>query len=91
MASCPRRELTFELAKVDRFAVADKGPGTSPDIADRLFQPFVTTKEHDMGVRLSICRTIIESHGGHIVPEANSGGGTIFQFTAPFAELSEET
>ncbi|WP_271575579.1 hypothetical protein [Bradyrhizobium sp. CCBAU 11361] len=44
-----------------------------------------------MGVRLSICRTIIESHGGHIVPEANSGGGTIFQFTAPFAELSEET
>ncbi|WP_245508672.1 ATP-binding protein [Bradyrhizobium zhanjiangense] len=61
IASCPRRELTVQVAKADRFTVAYKGPGISPDIADRLFQPFVTTKEHGMGVGLSICRTIIES------------------------------
>ncbi|WP_342723618.1 PAS domain S-box protein [Bradyrhizobium sp. B097] len=93
MASCPRRELTVGVTKADglaRFTVADTGPGISPDIADRLFQPFVTTKEHGMGVGLSICRTIIESHGGHIVAEAKPGGGTIFQFTVPFAEIGEE-
>ncbi|SDJ12660.1 two-component system, LuxR family, sensor kinase FixL [Bradyrhizobium sp. Rc2d] len=91
IASCPRRELTVEVAKVDRFTVADKGPGISPGIADRLFQPFVTTKKHGLGVGLSICRTIVESHGGHIVAETNPGGGTIFQFTPPFVEVSEET
>ncbi|MGF6312915.1 two-component system sensor kinase FixL [Bradyrhizobium sp. i1.8.4] len=93
MACCPRRELTVGVAKVDglaRFTVADTGPGISPDIADRLFEPFVTTKEHGMGVGLSICRTIIGSHGGHIVAEANPGGGTVFQFTLPFAEVNEE-
>nr|WP_245323837.1 ATP-binding protein [Bradyrhizobium shewense] len=56
-----------------------------------MFQPFVTIKRHGMCVGLSICRTIIESHGGHIVAQANPGGSTILQFTAPFAELSEET
>lgn len=92
MASCPRRELTVGVSKVDglaRFTVADTGSGISPDVADRLFQPFVTTKEHGMGVGLSICRTIVESHGGHIVAEANPGGGTIFQFTLPFADVGE--
>ncbi|WP_245453816.1 ATP-binding protein [Bradyrhizobium sp. AC87j1] len=87
MASCPRREA----ANVDRFTVAHKGPGTSADIADRLFQPFVTIKRHGMCVGLSICRTIVESHGGYIVAESTPGGSPILQFTAPFAELSEET
>ncbi|MGY4568302.1 MULTISPECIES: PAS domain S-box protein [Bradyrhizobium] len=93
MAPCPRRELTVGVSKVDglaRFTVADTGPGISADVADRLFQPFVTTKEHGMGIGLSICRTIVESHGGHIVAQANPGGGTIFQFTLPFADLGEE-
>lgn len=85
MASCPRGEVA-----VDRFTVAHKDPGISADVADRLFQPFVTTKRHGMGVGLSICRTIIESHGGHIVAQENPGGA-ILQFTAPFVELSEET
>ncbi|MFB9262368.1 PAS domain S-box protein [Bradyrhizobium erythrophlei] len=93
MASSPRRELTVGVARTDgvaTFTVADTGPGISPEITDRLFQPFVTTKEHGMGVGLSICRTIIESHGGQIVARANPGGGTIFQFTLPFAEVGEE-
>ncbi|MDA9483464.1 hypothetical protein XI07_15890 [Bradyrhizobium sp. CCBAU 11445] len=86
VASCPRAEVA-----VDRFTVANKDPGISADITDRLFQPFVTTKRHGTGVGLSICRTIIESHGGHIVAQANPGGSAILQFTAPFVELSEET
>ncbi|QOG22920.1 hypothetical protein FOM02_42300 [Bradyrhizobium sp. SEMIA] len=85
MASCPRAEVA-----VERFTVAHKDPGISADITDRLFQPFVTTERHGMGVELSICRTIIESHGGHIVAQANPGGSAI-PHTAPFVELSEET
>jgi len=93
MATSTRRELTVGVTKADDgaiFTIADTGPGISPGIADRLFQPFVTTKEHGMGVGLSICRTIIESHGGHIGAMSNAGGGTVFQFTLPFAEAGEE-
>ena len=61
--------------------VADTGSGISPDVASRLFQPFVTTKRQGMGVGLSISRTIIQSHGGQITVEPNPGGGTIFRFT----------
>jgi two-component system sensor kinase FixL len=46
-----------------------------------LFQPFVTTKSQGMGIGLSLCRTIIESHGGQIKVDANPTGGTIFHFT----------
>jgi two-component system sensor kinase FixL len=64
-----------------RVSVADTGSGISPDIAEQLFQPFITTKRHGMGVGLSISRTIVEAHGGRIWVEPNPAGGTIFNFT----------
>ena len=64
-------------------AVADTGPGIAPDIAVQLFKPFVTTKAEGMGIGLSICRSIIEAHGGRIWAEPNPGGGTIFRFVVP--------
>jgi two-component system, LuxR family, sensor kinase FixL len=63
--------------------VADTGSGISEDVAAQLFQPFVTTKAHGMGVGLSISRTIIDSHGGRIWAESNPSGGTIFRLTLP--------
>src|SRR3954469_14966775 len=62
-------------------SVADTGPGLPADVAGRLFEPFVTTKPDGMGVGLSICRTIIEAHGGHIRAESSPEGGTVFRFT----------
>ena len=67
------------------FSVADTGTGIKPEIAQHLFQPFVTSKVNGMGVGLSICHTIIEAHGGRITASPNEGGGTIFEFTIPLA------
>jgi two-component system sensor kinase FixL len=64
-----------------RISVADTGSGISPEIADQLFTPFLTTKRQGMGVGLSISRTIVEAHGGRIWAEPNAGGGTVFHFT----------
>jgi two-component system, LuxR family, sensor kinase FixL len=61
--------------------VADTGPGIAPEIADHLFQPFMTTKATGMGIGLSISRTIVESHGGRIWAQAQPGGGTALHFT----------
>ena len=66
---------------VVEIAVADTGSGISEEIAEQLFQPFVTTKREGMGVGLSISRTIIDSHGGRIWVETDRGRGTVFRFT----------
>ncbi len=63
--------------------VSDSGPGLSPEVMTRLFQPFTTTKSGGMGVGLSICRTIVQAHGGLIWTQPNLGGGTTFFFTIP--------
>jgi two-component system sensor kinase FixL len=69
-------------------SVADTGSGIAQDLMAQLFQPFVTNKRHGMGVGLSICRTIVEAHGGQITVEPNPDGGTTFRFTVRAA--SEE-
>jgi len=80
-----RRELTIAAARAEDGKVAvtvvDTGPGLAPEVADQLFQPFVTTKSQGMGVGLSISRTIVEAHGGSMSAAANPAGGTIFRFT----------
>jgi two-component system sensor kinase FixL len=90
MDGCARKDLVIALSPWDdhmvAVSVADTGPGVSPDIEARLFQPFVTTKADGMGVGLSICRTIIEAHGGRIWAEPNPQGGATFLFTLPIAE-----
>jgi two-component system sensor kinase FixL len=72
-------------------SVSDTGMGIAPEIAKQLFQPFVTTKRKGMGLGLSICRTIIEAHGGKIWVEPNPGGGTIFRFTLRSAKEDEDS
>jgi two-component system sensor kinase FixL len=69
--------------------VSDTGPGVSEEVRERLFQPFTTTKKEGMGVGLSICRTIVEAHGGSIWAESNADGGATFGFTLPRAETVE--
>jgi len=85
MTESGRRELVVTTAVRDQetveISVADTGPGLAPEITDRLFQPFISTKRNGMGLGLSICRKIIEAHGGRLWAEPNPIGGTIFRFS----------
>ena len=67
------------------FAVIDQGEGIAPEIASQLFTPFFTTKVEGMGLGLSLCRTVIEQHGGFLGFEPATPKGTIFSFTLPVA------
>jgi PAS domain S-box-containing protein len=64
-------------------AVRDSGPGIDPTHLERVFEAFYTTKSRGVGMGLSICRSIIDAHGGRLWAEANEPRGTIFQFTLP--------
>jgi two-component system sensor kinase FixL len=87
MKETDRRELSISSyragAKIVEITVADTGSGIPDSVAQQLFEPFVTTKEKGMGVGLSICRTIIEAHGGRIWMVPNPTGGTIFKIQLP--------
>ncbi len=87
MQASARRDITIETTLDEdgfiRIGVIDTGPGIAPEIMERLFQPFVTTKPQGMGVGLSLCRAIVEAHGGRLWAEPNPGGGAIFRFTVP--------
>ena len=89
------RRLTLRVSRAPAaperwlmFSVIDSGPGIPPDVAQRLFTPFFTTKPEGMGLGLSLCRTVVEQHGGAmdfetLAPSADRPGGTEFRFTLP--------
>src|SRR5215471_1347355 len=81
------RELLISAAKTDSegvlIAVRDSGPGLAPESVDRLFESFYTTKPNGLGIGLSVCRSIIEAHGGRLWATANAPHGAVFQFTLP--------
>ena len=89
MTASPRRVLTIGTKlmrdNMVEVSVSDTGSGLPPEIRAKLFEPFVTTKAGGLGVGLSICRIIVEAHGGQLQAEDNPGGGTIFRFTLPLS------
>ena len=80
-----RPAASNEYSKWVEFAVIDQGEGISSKVAEQLFTPFFTTKVEGMGLGLSLCRTVIEQHGGFLGFEAALPRGTIFSFTLPVA------
>jgi len=85
MIGQPRRDLAVSSLSAEggmvQVNVSDTGAGLAPHVAARLFEPFLTTKDNGLGVGLSICRTIVEAHGGRIWAEVNPVGGATFCFT----------
>src|SRR6478735_3782104 len=81
------RELHISTVSIEpegvRVEVRDTGPGLSPESLSRLFEPFYTTKPDGMGLGLSICRSIIEAHGGRLWATGCEPQGALFQFTVP--------
>jgi two-component system sensor kinase FixL len=89
MIGSQRRRLRISSRRADamvQISVEDTGSGIDQAVAERLFQPFITSKQSGMGVGLSICRTIVEAHSGKIWFEPVPTGGTAFHFTLPAAE-----
>ena len=81
------RELLISTGKVEpsgaRVAVQDLGPGLEALMLERVFESFYTTKPTGLGLGLSICRSIIEAHGGRLWASKNPLRGATFQFTLP--------
>lgn len=73
-----------------RVSVADTGQGAPPEVADRIFDPFFTTKKSGLGMGLTICRSIVEHHGGAITMAPGNEGGARFSFTLPVYQPDEE-
>jgi two-component system, LuxR family, sensor kinase FixL len=94
MEHSARQELTIGTRAIPKHGmaeviVADTGPGIAPEVADRLFQPFVTTKATGMGLGLSICREIVEAHHGRLAAAPCPAGGTVFRMTLPLTIREE--
>jgi len=95
MTDCPQRRLTIATGAAPdgmiEVSVADTGPGLAPEIRARLFQPFMTTKPGGLGIGLSICRVIVEAHGGKLEADSEPGRGATFRFTIPASPLRSAT
>ena len=81
--------VRVEVETADRgvsVTVRDSGPGIAARIRPRLFEPFVSSKENGLGLGLSICKRLIEAHGGTISGEDDDQGGAAFTFTLPLGE-----
>jgi signal transduction histidine kinase len=89
------RVLTVRSGKIGdndiAVTVEDTGTGIDPTDLERVFEPFFSTKPEGMGMGLSICRSIIEAHGGRITASAARGGGSVFQISLPRDEPSQST
>ncbi|KAF1021144.1 MAG: Sensor protein FixL [Paracidovorax wautersii] len=72
-----------------RFSVADWGSGIAPELSEQLFNHFFSTKREGLGLGLSLCRTVVEQHGGQLGFEPNTPCGTIFRFTLPLQPAVE--
>lgn len=87
---CARKEMILStMIEGDNLLIVevkDSGPGISPEILDRLFKPFATTKDEGLGFGLSISRRIIEAHGGYLTADTKVGEGAVFRFTLPILE-----
>src|SRR5215203_4616837 len=83
------KAVTVATMRNGRFAeisIADTGPGVSEDAAKKIFDPFYSTKDHGMGMGLSIVRTILEAHQGHVeVAKRNGANGAVFRVRLPLA------
>jgi len=79
--------VSVALAAPERtqVTVEDNGPGLDPTTAPRIFEPFFTTKSDGLGMGLSICRSIIEAHGGQLWASPRAPHGTAFHFAIPIA------
>jgi C4-dicarboxylate-specific signal transduction histidine kinase len=77
--------VTTGRAEADemRISVEDSGPGLDPSVRDKIFHPFFTTKSHGMGMGLSICRSIIEAHGGRLWASPGDSRGAMFHIQLP--------
>ena len=88
MKSSERRELIIETRALSgevAITVTDTGHGIPAEVAARLFQPFVTSKPAGLGLGLSICRELVEAHGGQLAATSSTTNGTTFALRLPTA------